>query len=633
MATESLIVELDADNSKYNKEMAKSGKVTNKTSDLTKNLTKAVVALAAAIGVREFAKYADRWKSIQNELRIVTKDTKDLANTTENLLAISQATGAAIDSTSTLYAKLARSTQDLDVSQKDLLDVTEAINKSFTLSGASAQETSGAIRQLAQGLASGTLRGDEFNSVAEQAPVIMEAVAKTLGVTRGELRELAAEGKISSEVLIDSMLNYKDTVDTQFATASITLERGFQTAENATIQFVGELDTALGVTDAIAEAMFDMSKDTDANADSARALAAEIKALGATWGASFDQMSLTTSNFNTELDGVKFAAGEVAKFLKEAFVNLPANIKASLQIAIEELFKFFSDIVDSIDIFALEAKRGLEELLPDFAKDDEAISGIDAEIEKINELREARAASHETKVEEIFAERDAAINAGNAVLEQEAKEQEEREERREERNEIADEQEGIDKEREERTAQRKADLETELSAKKSKVDKIAEKEKKKQLKIDEKAEMTKRTIQDATINAAMAANSMLFDDNKAISAGIIVADAAVAINRQFKDLPFPAAIANSVVIASNAASQLAAAKSASKGGGSISAGGGSPSISAGGGTEEAETSTLDISEQSESNTQTVRVVLESGDGDVFLDSLSKRMEENTRQGR
>jgi tape measure domain-containing protein len=631
MATESLIVELDADNSKYNKEMAKSGAVTNKTSDLTKNLTKAVVALAAAIGVREFAKYADTWKSIQNELRIVTKDTKDLANTTENLLAISQETGAAIDSTSTLYAKLARSTQDLDVSQKDLLDVTEAINKSFTLSGASANETSGAIRQLAQGLASGTLRGDEFNSVAEQAPVIMEAVAKTLGVTRGELRELAAQGKISSEVLIDSMLNYKDTVDSQFATASITLERGFQTAENATIQFVGELDSALGVTDAIAEAMFNMSKDTDANADSARALGAEIKSLAASWSTSFDQMSLTTGEFNDELDAVKFAAGEVAKFLRDAFVNLPANIKASLQIAIEELFKFFSDIVDSIDIFALEAKKGLEQILPDFAQDDEAIAGIDAQIEKINELREARASSHETKVEEIFAERDAAISAGNAVLEQEAKEQEQREERREEKNEIADEQEAIDKERDERIAERKLKLEEELKNKKSKSDKNAEKEKKKQVDLDKKLELQKLNNQSASIDAAMAINNLFFKDNKAVAAGLIVADTATGIQKSLAINPYD--YGNVALIAATGAANLANALSSSKGGGSISSG-----VSSGGGSDnpsspvEPAESSLEFTEQgAESNT--MRIVLSGDNGEVLMDSIATSMEERTRQGR
>ena len=98
---------------------------------------------------------------------------------------IANATRSDFEATSELYARLANSSKELGVGQEQLLKFTKILNQAIVLSGASAEEAAGGIRQLAQGMASGTLRGDELNSVMENFPKVADIIAQGLGVTRG----------------------------------------------------------------------------------------------------------------------------------------------------------------------------------------------------------------------------------------------------------------------------------------------------------------------------------------------------------------------------------------------------------------------------------------------------------------
>ena len=232
MATnlESLIVKLDADVRDYTRKMDNAQKKTESSSkSMVASLGKVkigVLAIGAAMAgsAAVLAKYGDAYTNIQNRIRTVIDPTQDLATVTQDLLTLSNETRSSMESTSELYSKLKRNTEELSLSNAELLDITGLINKSFQISGASAASAAGAITQLAQGFAAGALRGDEFNSVAENAPVIMDAVAFATGKTKGELRELAAEGKITSEVLIDSIQAYSSVIESDFSKASITMD-------------------------------------------------------------------------------------------------------------------------------------------------------------------------------------------------------------------------------------------------------------------------------------------------------------------------------------------------------------------------------------------------------------------------
>ena len=162
-------------------------------SNLGRSIAAVVGGLSAGLAVQQVVRYADAWQNASNQLRQVTEGTEQLAQVQGQLLGLANETRSGFESTANLYSRLARSTTELGLEQSDLLDLTKSINQAFVASGATAQEADAAITQLSQGLAAGALRGDEFNSVSEQAPMLMRAIAESLDMTIGELREFASE--------------------------------------------------------------------------------------------------------------------------------------------------------------------------------------------------------------------------------------------------------------------------------------------------------------------------------------------------------------------------------------------------------------------------------------------------------
>ena len=215
---------------------------TTRVSDAAKTAYTAITALAGSMVVSQVVAYADEWQNAENKIKLVTTSSSDLAATQKALMAVANETRAGFSSTSDLYVSLSRSTKDLGLSQTELLGITKTINQTFAVSGASASEMDGAIRQLGQGLAAGALRGDEFNSVAENAPGIMDAIALATGKTRGELRDFAAEGGISAELLVRSLRGYADVAEREAALATRTFGQSLTVAKNNALEFVGGSD-------------------------------------------------------------------------------------------------------------------------------------------------------------------------------------------------------------------------------------------------------------------------------------------------------------------------------------------------------------------------------------------------------
>ena len=136
----------------------------------------------------------------------------------------------------------------------------------------------GAIRQLSQGLQSGALRGDEFNSVAEQAPGILDAVAASLKMGRGELREFAATGGITSAVLVKAIQDYAKVIETDFGKAQRTYAQSIQEARNNALEFVGSSNLVIKSTSAAGDAVVALSKNLDLIAAAAGVVATVITA-------------------------------------------------------------------------------------------------------------------------------------------------------------------------------------------------------------------------------------------------------------------------------------------------------------------------------------------------------------------
>lgn len=223
----------------------------------------AFTALGASISIREIIQAADAWKSAENQLRLVTTSTADLANTQKILMGVSNETRSSFESTANLYSRLTRATAEMGLSQTELVGITETINKSFAVSGATATEAAAAITQLSQGLAAGALRGDEFNSVAEQAPGIMQAIAKSLNMTTGELRTFAGEGGVTAEIVVKALQQASDSIAEDFGKSMMTFGQATQIAKNNALEFVGSSEAVTTATDAAGRAVIFLSDNID----------------------------------------------------------------------------------------------------------------------------------------------------------------------------------------------------------------------------------------------------------------------------------------------------------------------------------------------------------------------------------
>ena len=196
---------------------------------------------------------ADTFTDMQNRLRLVTDGTEQLGEVTDELFDIANRTRTAFDATATLYSRTALAAADLGIEQDRLLRFTESVNQAVILSGTAAQEARAGLIQLSQGIASNTLRGDELRSVLENLPLVADVIADSLGVTRGELRELAAEGRISAEVILDAFEEAAGRLEMQFAGTTATVSQSFTTLENAATRFIAAFDENQGTTNRLSQ--------------------------------------------------------------------------------------------------------------------------------------------------------------------------------------------------------------------------------------------------------------------------------------------------------------------------------------------------------------------------------------------
>ncbi|ELD8601378.1 tape measure protein [Enterobacter roggenkampii] len=231
------------------------------------SLTGVAKALIAALSVQQVGAYAQAWQDLSNKLANAVRDSvppfETLADVTERVFDISQKTRSGLDATATLYARLERSTRSYGVSVEDITRLTTIINQGFVVSGATAEEASNAIIQLAQGLASGALRGDEFNSVNEQGNRLMIALADSMNVSIGALRNMAAEGKLTTEVIVNGLLSQGDKIGQEFAKTTATISQSLEIANNNITKFFGENATVKTGVKIFSDSVISLSENLD----------------------------------------------------------------------------------------------------------------------------------------------------------------------------------------------------------------------------------------------------------------------------------------------------------------------------------------------------------------------------------
>lgn len=236
--------------------------VTNTDRSMSK-LSRVAVSLAAALSVEQVAQYADAWATVSNKLANSVRPGEQLAEVTERVFNITQQSRSSLDATASLYARLERATRQYGTSADDIARLTTIINKGFVVSGATAQEAENAIIQLSQGLASGALRGEEFNSVNEQGNRLIVALADSLGVSTGKMRELAAQGKLTTDVVVNGLLSQGAQIGDEFAKTTTTISQALQVAGNNITKFFGENASVKAGVSIFNDAVIGLSENID----------------------------------------------------------------------------------------------------------------------------------------------------------------------------------------------------------------------------------------------------------------------------------------------------------------------------------------------------------------------------------
>src|SRR5579884_1362903 len=217
----------------------------------------------AAGKVQEIVQIADAWNMMSARLKLATAGQREYVTAQKELFAIAQRSGLAVQETATLYGKLQQAVRMLGGEQQDALSITESISQALRLSGASATEAQSSLLQFGQALASGVLRGEEFNSVVENSPRLAQALADGLNVPIGRLRKLAEEGRLTADVVVNALLSQKDKLASEYAQLPQTVSQSFERLKNAFGQWINKLDESIGFTKKLAEALTWLAQNLD----------------------------------------------------------------------------------------------------------------------------------------------------------------------------------------------------------------------------------------------------------------------------------------------------------------------------------------------------------------------------------
>ncbi|EAP9934178.1 tape measure protein [Salmonella enterica subsp. enterica serovar Agona] len=297
------------------------------------SLSRVATSLMAILSVQQVSQYADAWTTLNNKLANALRPSEQLVDVTERVFNITQQTRGSLDATASLYARLERATREYGTSADDLAKLTTIINQGFVVSGATAQEAENAIIQLSQGLASGALRGEEFNSVNEQGNRLIVALADSMGVGIGQMRQMAAAGKLTTDVVVNGLLSQGVTIGNEFANTTTTISQALQVAGNNITKFFGENSTVKTGTAIFNDAVISVSENIGA-------LSAVLTATAAVMGSRY--VGALTLATQAKLSGVAATIKQqTAEYnaAKAAIASAEAEIRNSQAIIASEQAK------------------------------------------------------------------------------------------------------------------------------------------------------------------------------------------------------------------------------------------------------------------------------------------------------
>ena len=235
-----------------NAELSKTG---DKAAEAAGGLGK-IGTVLAGFATLSFAKSlldtADAMQSINSQVRQVTSSETEYLAVQRQLLEVANNTRASLESTSSLYVSTSRALKDYGYTQQEILTFTEATNNAMTIGGVQAEQQAAALMQLSQALGSGVLQGDEFKSIAEAAPILLDTIAEYMGKSRAEIKKLGSEGELTADVIFKAISGASEKFSEQAAKMPMTMGQALTVFSNNWQSMISKLLNDSGAMSGIA---------------------------------------------------------------------------------------------------------------------------------------------------------------------------------------------------------------------------------------------------------------------------------------------------------------------------------------------------------------------------------------------
>lgn len=208
---------------------------TQQANELTNTIKRAVAAYISIQSVGKALNISDELATTTARLDLMNDNLQSTQELTNMVYAAAQDARGSFGDMASNVAKLGTLAGDAFSSSAEIVAFANQLNKQMKLSGASTEEASSAMLQLTQSLAKGTLNGDELTSVMENGSMVIQTIADYMGVTQGEIKDLAADGQVTSDIIIAAMLGAADETNAAFATLPLTWSDIWQNIKNAAL--------------------------------------------------------------------------------------------------------------------------------------------------------------------------------------------------------------------------------------------------------------------------------------------------------------------------------------------------------------------------------------------------------------
>lgn len=218
-------------------------------------LGRVIGSIAVGYLIKEFIELADKAQLLDSRLKLATESLREFSSARAGLTGISERNNQSLEAAISLFSRLNDPVARAGGSVRETQAIVDAFQKTLRISGASAVESAAATLQFAQAMGSGKLAGDEFRSISEAAPRFLRAVSDSMGVTTGSLKQMAADGKLTADVIGNALIGQLQNLTAEANVMPQTVGAAIQKLANDVMQAAGRIGSGSGMTQGLAESI------------------------------------------------------------------------------------------------------------------------------------------------------------------------------------------------------------------------------------------------------------------------------------------------------------------------------------------------------------------------------------------